>query len=187
MTKSDLIYRMCETLRVPIGRAEDTVNAIFGAIEQALDRGERIEIRGFGSFEVRDYRGYTGRNPRTGSTVEVKPKRLAFFKVGKELKDRVQSSARPIVSPGRLSTGSHVDDAPGAKERASRQEKMVDSGAGREATPVGVEGVMGEAGAEPRGTGERPGAVSSIHQQAMVAKPIIPYAPTAIIIRPSHG
>lgn len=93
MTKSNLINRMCEACAVPTGRSEQIVNAIFNALEEALKRGERVEIRGFGSFEVRDYRGYVGRNPRTGSTVEVKAKRLAFFKVGKELKDRVQSSA----------------------------------------------------------------------------------------------
>lgn len=90
MTKSKLISRMCEAYNVPTSRSEQIVNAIFDAIEQALDRGERVEIRGFGSFEMRNYRGYVGRNPRTGSTVAVKPKRLAFFKVGKELKDRVQ-------------------------------------------------------------------------------------------------
>ena len=54
--------------------------------------GERIEIRGFGSFELRAYRGYDGRNPRTGSAVAVKPKRLPFFKVGKELKELVNNS-----------------------------------------------------------------------------------------------
>lgn len=93
MTKSNLINRMCEAWKVSTGRSEQIVNAIFDSIEQALNRGERVEIRGFGSFEVRAYRGYVGRNPRTGSTVQVKPKRLAFFKVGKELKDRVQSAA----------------------------------------------------------------------------------------------
>lgn len=93
MTKSDLIERICQARKIPTGRSEQIVNAIFDAIEQALNRGERVEIRGFGSFEVRDYRGYVGRNPRTGTTVNVKAKRLAFFKVGKELKDRVQKGA----------------------------------------------------------------------------------------------
>ena len=61
-------------------------------MEQALRRGERIEIRGFGSFEIREYKSYEGRNPRTGATVHVKPKRLPFFKVGKELKERINAS-----------------------------------------------------------------------------------------------
>jgi integration host factor subunit beta len=89
MTKSDLIDVLCETQKLPKGRAELLVHVIFDALEAALKRGERIEIRGFGSFELRNYRGYDGRNPRTGSAVNVRPKRLPFFKVGKELKERV--------------------------------------------------------------------------------------------------
>ena len=91
MTKSDLIDVLCETQKLPKGRAELLVHVIFDALEAALKRGERIEIRGFGSFELRDYRGYDGRNPRTGSAVAVRPKRLPFFKVGKELKERVDA------------------------------------------------------------------------------------------------
>src|SRR3954452_7756674 len=89
MTKADLIDVLCETQKLPKGRAELLVHVIFDALETALKRGERIEIRGFGSFELRNYRGYDGRNPRTGSAVSVRPKRLPFFKVGKELKERV--------------------------------------------------------------------------------------------------
>jgi integration host factor subunit beta len=113
MTKSNLINRICEACRVPAGRSEQIVNAIFDSIEQALDRGERVEIRGFGSFEVRDYRGYVGRNPRTGSTVEVKPKRLAFFKVGKELKDRVQQAGMAALT-GTEKNAERVDGQPAA-------------------------------------------------------------------------
>ena len=69
------------------------VNCIFDSMEDSLKRGERIEIRGFGSFEIRNYRSYEGRNPRTGVAVSVKPKRLPFFKVGKELKERVNGAA----------------------------------------------------------------------------------------------
>ena len=94
MTKSDLIDVLCETQKLPKGRAELLVHVIFDALEAALKRGERIEIRGFGSFELRSYRGYDGRNPRTGSAVEVRPKRLPFFKVGKELKERVNEAAQ---------------------------------------------------------------------------------------------
>jgi integration host factor subunit beta len=92
MTKSDLIDVLCETRKMPKGRAELLVNAIFDSMEATLRRGERIEIRGFGSFEIRNYRSYEGRNPRTGATVNVKPKRLPFFKVGKELKERVNDA-----------------------------------------------------------------------------------------------
>jgi integration host factor subunit beta len=93
MTKSDLIDLLCEAEKMPKGRAELLINAIFDCMEASLRRGERIEIRGFGSFEIRSYRAYEGRNPRTGSSVSVKPKRLPFFKVGKELKERVNAAA----------------------------------------------------------------------------------------------
>jgi len=104
MTKSDLIDVLCETQKMPKGRAELLVNVIFDSMEAALRRGDRIEIRGFGSFEIRNYRAYEGRNPRTGSTVNVKPKRLPFFKVGKELKERVneggkRAASRPPTAP----------------------------------------------------------------------------------------
>jgi integration host factor subunit beta len=95
MTKSDLIDALCESQKMPKGRAELLVNVIFETMEASLKRGERIEIRGFGSFEIREYRAYEGRNPRTGSAVAVKPKRLPFFKVGKELKERVNDGAQP--------------------------------------------------------------------------------------------
>ena len=94
MTKSILVDRLCEKWKLPVGRGEQIVNAIFDALEQALNRDERIEIRGFGSFETRSYKGYKGRNPRSGSEVDVKPKRLPFFKAGKDLKDRVDAAAR---------------------------------------------------------------------------------------------
>ena len=92
MTKSDLIEILCETQKLPKGRAELLVNTLFDSMEASLRRGERIEIRGFGSFEIREYNAYEGRNPRTGSAVPVRPKRLPFFKVGKELKERVNTA-----------------------------------------------------------------------------------------------
>ena len=95
MTKSDLIERLRETLKLPKGKAELIVNVIFDSMEESLQRGERIEIRGFGSFEIRNYKAYEGRNPRTGDPVDVQPKRLPFFKVGKELKERVNGGASP--------------------------------------------------------------------------------------------
>jgi integration host factor subunit beta len=106
MTKSDLIDVLCEMQKIPKGRAELLVQVIFESMEAALKRGERIEIRGFGSFELRSYRPYEGRNPRTGVRVSVQPKRLPFFKVGKELKER--------VNDGRLKTAAPklVDGAP---------------------------------------------------------------------------
>lgn len=89
MNKSELVEALSVTRGISFKKAEDIVNAIFDSMTQALMEGDRIEIRGFGSFVVRDYKSYTGRNPKTGELIEVKPKKLPFFKVGKELKERV--------------------------------------------------------------------------------------------------
>ena len=70
-------------------QASDVVNLMFKGFINEFKKGGRIEIRGFGSFSVRKYKAYQGRNPRTGTHVEVKPKRLPFFKVAKELKKMV--------------------------------------------------------------------------------------------------
>src|SRR4051812_17947058 len=129
MTKSDLIDLLCEAEKMPKGRAEVLINAIFDCMEASLRRGERIEIRGFGSFEIRSYRAYEGRNPRTGSAVSVKPKRLPFFKVGKELKERVNAAAgraaaaRALASDGApgASNGSTTSASAGAAPSAARR------------------------------------------------------------------
>src|SRR5689334_6024537 len=91
MTKADLIDIVADRTKLPRGRAEVLVGQMFDSMVEALRRGEGIEIRGFGSFSIRSYREYQGRNPRTGEAVHVKPKRLAFFKVGKELRERVNN------------------------------------------------------------------------------------------------
>ena len=91
MTKADLIVVIADKLKFPSARAEQLVDVVFGCLEQSMSRGEKSEIRGFGTFTVRQYRAYDGRNPRTGAIVHVKPKRLAFFKVGKELRERVNN------------------------------------------------------------------------------------------------
>lgn len=92
MTKSELIERVAQESGLTKGRAEMVVNTIFDSMTTALIAGEGIEIRGFGSFTVRQYKSYEGRNPRTGDVVHVAPKRLPFFKVGKELRERVNGS-----------------------------------------------------------------------------------------------
>lgn len=69
--------------------ARETVNLFFNAIKDALQQGDRVEMRGFGSFSTKHYDGYTGRNPKTGEEVEVKPKKLPVFRPGKTLKDLV--------------------------------------------------------------------------------------------------
>jgi len=95
VTKSELIERVAEATKQTKGRAELVVSTIFDAMVDALRRGDGIEIRGFGSFTVRQYKSYEGRNPRTGDAVHVAPKRLPFFKVGKELRARVNAGISP--------------------------------------------------------------------------------------------
>ncbi len=70
-------------------KAEKVINLFFNEMANALANGERVEIRGFCSFSVKEYRSYTGRNPKTGERVKIPPKKLPFFKAGKELRDRV--------------------------------------------------------------------------------------------------
>ncbi len=89
MNKSQLIEALAKAENLSLKKAEEVVNIVFGDMEDALVRGERIEIRGFGSFKVKHYGSYQGRNPKTGEIIHVAEKRLPFFKVGKELKERV--------------------------------------------------------------------------------------------------
>ena len=89
MTKSELAERLSQVHKLPKGQARLLLDAVFDCLLKALSRDERIEIRGFGNFETRHYRARKGRNPRTGAPVQVRPKRLPRFKVGKELRDRI--------------------------------------------------------------------------------------------------
>lgn len=90
MNKSDLIEVLAKNLPSLSGRdVEVIVNTIFESMTDALSKDERIEIRGFGSFEVRARKPRIGRNPKTGMAVEVGERRVPFFKVGKELRERV--------------------------------------------------------------------------------------------------
>jgi integration host factor subunit beta len=89
MNKSELIEQLAEKSNVGHLQSEDVVNLMFDQIRNALATGRRIEIRGFGSFVVKDYESYWGRNPKTGEKIWVSPKRLPAFKVGKELRERL--------------------------------------------------------------------------------------------------
>ena len=91
MNKSQLIEALAQEEDLALKKAEEVVNTVFGDMEKALIKGERMEIRGLGSFKVKTYDGYKGRNPKTGEIIEVAPKKLPFFKAGKELKERVDA------------------------------------------------------------------------------------------------
>jgi integration host factor subunit beta len=93
MTKADLVEEVVRVADLSRKESEAIVETIFESIIGALQGGDRIEIRGFGSFRTRQRRGRIGRNPRTGAKVEVPPKRIPFFKPSKELKDHVNGGA----------------------------------------------------------------------------------------------
>lgn len=116
MTKSELIDALAERSNLTKARAESVVNCVFDSMTEALEQGEGIEIRGFGSFTVRPYKPYSGRNPRTGEPVPVPAKRLPFFKVGKDLKELVNSRRdRPITG------GDDSDDEHDQEERDGQE------------------------------------------------------------------
>ncbi len=92
MNKSELIENLSKKANLTERKAIDVVNLIFDGFADELKDGGRVEIRGFGSFVVREYGAYTGRNPKTGDNIKVQPKKLPFFKVGKELKEMVDAS-----------------------------------------------------------------------------------------------
>ena len=89
MNKIDLIQALKDSKQLSKSEAEAVINLFFDKMTDALSQGDRFEIRGLCSFFVKEYRGYTGRNPKTREKVKIKPKKLPFFKPGKELKERV--------------------------------------------------------------------------------------------------
>ena len=112
MTKSDLIKHLAEARHLSKGRSEALINRVFDSIEEALRRGERVEIRGIGSFEIRHYGSYKGRNPRTGAAVAVRPKRVPFFKANRKLKE--------LLNP-RVTRTQDLPSIPEDGERGKRQ------------------------------------------------------------------
>jgi integration host factor subunit beta len=89
MNKVDLIQALKDSNNLSKSEAETIINLFLDKMAEALAKGDRVEIRGLCSIFVKKYGGYTGRNPKTGEKVMIKPKKLPFFKVGKDLMDRV--------------------------------------------------------------------------------------------------
>lgn len=89
MIKSELAEKLADRADITLAEAEDIVDLFFNAIVQSLKAGERVEIRGFGVFQVKHYPSYTGRNPKTGESITVAAKRLPCWKTGLELRQRV--------------------------------------------------------------------------------------------------
>ena len=92
MTKAELTESLSKELNLSLRTTTGIISTILDSMTNALANGENIEIRGFGSFTVRHYEPYTGRNPKTGKEIEVKAKKLPFFKVGKDLKEAVNAA-----------------------------------------------------------------------------------------------
>jgi integration host factor subunit beta len=89
MSKANLIKQVSEKTNIELKAAKVIVDTFFDAMRESLEKGDRIEIRGFGTFVVRHYGAYKGRNPKTGEIVDVPPKKLPYFKVGREMKKLV--------------------------------------------------------------------------------------------------
>ncbi len=110
MTKADLIDEVSKLAELTRKDSEVIVETIFDSIVRSLRVGDKIEIRGFGSFRTRQRRGRIGRNPKTGEKVEVPPKKIPFFKPSKELKDFVNST-EAAASAGATSAAPASGDA----------------------------------------------------------------------------
>ena len=93
MTKADLVEQVAREAEMTKKDAEQLVEIIFDSITDSLNRGEKIELRGFGSFRVRERNTRKGRNPKTGEAVDIPAKRVAYFKPGKDLKELINTGS----------------------------------------------------------------------------------------------
>jgi integration host factor subunit beta len=101
MTKSELIQRLADRHPHLLHRdIERLVGTVFDEITEALSRGDRVELRGFGAFSVKSRNARTGRNPRTGDSVAVSAKRVPYFKTGKDLRDKLNGAPAPAAAGG---------------------------------------------------------------------------------------
>lgn len=110
MTKADLIDEVAGAVEMSRKDSEVIVETIFDSIVKSLRTGDKIEIRGFGSFRTRQRNSRVGRNPKTGATVAVPAKKIPYFKPSKELKDLVNSGA-PAEAPATKETAAPASDA----------------------------------------------------------------------------
>ena len=100
MTKAELVEEVARVSELTKKHSEIIVNTVFDSIISALRKDEKIELRGFGSFRIRQRRSRQGRNPKTGDKVDVPAKRIPYFKPGKELKELINSSAQSSEPTG---------------------------------------------------------------------------------------
>lgn len=98
MTKAELVEDVAEAAELTKKDAERLVEIVFESIIETLNQGEKIELRGFGSFRVRERGARRGRNPKTGDPVSIPAKRVPYFKPGKELKELINGSSSPLTA-----------------------------------------------------------------------------------------
>jgi integration host factor subunit beta len=91
MTKAELVERVAEKINLTKKQTEAIVNILLNSITEALGEGDKVELRGFGSFRIRERNPREGRNPKTGETVSIPAKKVPFFKAGKELREMVDN------------------------------------------------------------------------------------------------
>jgi integration host factor subunit beta len=134
MTKADLIDELSKVANLTKKQSEAIVDTVFDSITEALARGDKVELRGFGSFRIRRRRARRGRNPKTGTLVSVPPKRVPFFKVGKQLRERVNAERRCGEGgnggpgfPRRGGEGARNPRSPGSQGVASRSQNRPNS------------------------------------------------------------
>jgi integration host factor subunit beta len=89
MTKAELVEKVADKIQLTKKQTEAVVNILLNCITEALSEGDKVELRGFGSFRIRNRNPREGRNPKTGDTVQIPAKRVPFFKAGKELREMV--------------------------------------------------------------------------------------------------
>lgn len=106
MTKAELVDEVAQAVQLTKKQAEQIVNIVFDSIVQSLRSGEKIELRGFGSFRLRSRKSRTGRNPKTGEKVDVPSKKIPYFKPGKELKELINEK---VLDPTDSDTSSPTD------------------------------------------------------------------------------
>ncbi len=119
MTKAELVEKIAAKINLTKKDTERVVNIVFGSIIQSLSKSDKVELRGFGSFRVRSRESRDGRNPRTGETVSIPPKKVPFFKAGKELREKVDNKTSP-----RSQTYSSSDSSDGGRSAATVSEAV---------------------------------------------------------------
>jgi integration host factor subunit beta len=108
LLKADLIEEVSRVVEVPANEAAINVELVFDKMVRALRSGDRVELRGFGSFNTRERRARTGRNPKTGAAVKVPAKKIAFFKPSRELKELVQNSKTDSAALASIAYGTTI-------------------------------------------------------------------------------